>query len=119
MATTRYGEIADALRARIADGRYPVGTKLPGITQLMTEFHVKGLNTVRQAQQLLVGEGLLRTEQGVGAWVIARHSDTLAARQILEDLRDAQAAIGRAITHLQRQPTYEAKPAKGRRSRGS
>jgi len=101
MATTRYGEIADALRDRIAQGRYPVGTKLPGITALMTEFHVKGLNTVRQAQQRLVDEGLLRTEQGVGAWVIARHSNTHSARQILEDLRDAQSAITRAITHLE------------------
>ena len=62
MATTKYGAIADALRARIADGTYPVGTKLPSITELMREFDVPGLNTVRDAQQVLVLEGLLRTE---------------------------------------------------------
>ena len=38
----RYGAIADALRARIADGTYPVGTKLPSITELMREFDVPG-----------------------------------------------------------------------------
>lgn len=103
MATTKYGAIADALRARIADGTYPVGTKLPSITELMREFDVPGLNTVRDAQQVLVREGLLRTEQGVGAWVLAQHSPTTEMADVLERLRVARSELDRAIDYLETQ----------------
>ncbi len=103
MSTTRYGAIADALRARIADGTYPVGTKLPSITELMREFDVPGLNTVRDAQQVLVREGLLRTEQGVGAWVLAQHSPTTKMTDVLQGLRAARAELDRAIDYLETQ----------------
>jgi DNA-binding GntR family transcriptional regulator len=100
MATTKYGAIADALRTRIADGTYPVGTKLPSITDLMREFDVPGLNTVRDAQQVLVREGLLRTEQGVGAWVLAQRSPTTEIADVLERLRTARTELDRAIDYL-------------------
>jgi DNA-binding GntR family transcriptional regulator len=63
--------------------------KLPSITELMREFDVPGLNTVRDAQQVPVREGLLRTEQGVGAWVLAQHSPTTEMADVLERLRGA------------------------------
>ena len=103
MATTKYGAIADALLARIADGTYPVGTKLPSITELMREFDVPGLNTVRDAQQVLVREGLLRTEQGVGALVLAQHSPTTEMADVLERLRVARSELDRAIDYLETQ----------------
>ena len=103
MATTKYGAIADALRARIADGTYPIGTKLPSITELMREFDVPGLNTVRDAQQVLVREGLLRTEQGVGALVLAQHSPTTEMADVLERLRVARSELDRAIDYLETQ----------------
>src|SRR5713101_8241232 len=70
----RYREIADDLRARIQSGQFSVGTKLPGISALMEQYQVPGLNTIRAAQQLLVDEGMLETRQGVGAFVIAAES---------------------------------------------
>jgi DNA-binding GntR family transcriptional regulator len=76
MATTKYGAIADALRAR---------------------------NTVRDAQQVLVREGLLRTEQGVGAWVLAQHSPTTEMADVLERLRVARSELDRAIDYLETQ----------------
>ena len=72
-----------------------------GIAALMKEFDVKGLNTVRDAQQMLVNEGLLRSEQGVGVWVIAKTAEPKTTLQILDDLRQAQSALGRAIAHLE------------------
>ncbi len=74
MPTSRYQAIADTLRERIAAGTYPVGGRLPSIVELQREFDVPGLNTIRDAQQVLVREQLLRTEQGVGAFVIAQSS---------------------------------------------
>ncbi|MDN5804392.1 MAG: winged helix-turn-helix domain-containing protein [Microlunatus sp.] len=100
--TTRYRAIADILRARITDGAYPVGTKLPSIAELMREFDVPGLNTIRDAQQILVREGLVRTEQGVGAWVIADQSPAGDRTGVLQALQDARTAIDRAIAFLER-----------------
>ena len=97
----RYRAIADELRARIDKGVYEVGSKLPSIAALMQEFDVKGLNTIRDAQQMLVTEGLLRSEQGVGVWVIAKSAEPTTTLQILDDLRRAQSALGRAIAHLE------------------
>ena len=70
----RYQEIADDLRKRIQSGEFPVGAKLPGISALQERYGVtKSLGTIRAAQQLLVADGMLRTEQGVGAFVTATH----------------------------------------------
>ena len=101
METVRYRAIAQELRERIDRGVYPVGSKLPSIAALMKEFDVKGLNTIRDAQQMLVDEGLLRPEQGVGVWVIAKTAEPTTTLQILDDLRRAQSALGRAIAHLE------------------
>ena len=101
METVRYRAIAEELRERIDRGVYPVGSKLPSIAALMKEFDVKGLNTVRDAQQMLVNEGLLRSEQGVGVWVMAKTAEPRTTLQILDDLRQAQSALGRAIAHLE------------------
>jgi len=66
----------------------------------MREFDVPGLNTIRDAQQLLVREGLIRTEQGVGAWVISRTSPTADQTQAL---REARAQLDQAIAYLEAQ----------------
>lgn len=101
METAGYRAISDALRARIDDGVYPVGIRLPSIAALMKEFDVKGLNTIRNAQQILVNEGLLRPEQGVGVWVVAKSAEPTTRLQIIDDLRRAQSALARAIAHLE------------------
>ncbi|MDN5854878.1 MAG: GntR family transcriptional regulator, partial [Actinomycetia bacterium] len=63
---SRYREIADDLRERIQSGEFPVDSRLPGIIALQERYDVRGLNTIRAAQQALVQEGILRTERGVG-----------------------------------------------------
>lgn len=103
MPLPRYQAVAEVLRTRIADGTYAVGERLPSIARLMTEFEVSGLNTVRHAQQLLVQEGVLSTEQGVGAWVIARTSPAWERQQVLERLARARRAIDEAIAFIGRQ----------------
>lgn len=71
---SRYHEIADDLHARIQAGEFPVGSQLPGIAALQQHYDVRGLNTIRAAQQRLVEEGILRTQQGVGAFVVGTES---------------------------------------------
>lgn len=58
------------LREQIAEGHWPVGTRLPGETTLAASLGV-GRSTVREAVRALAGAGLLRTRQGAGVFVIA------------------------------------------------
>lgn len=63
-------QVAERLRARIADGSWAVGTRLPGETTLAAELGV-GRSTVREALRALAGAGLVRPRQGSGVFVIA------------------------------------------------
>ncbi|MCK1818090.1 FCD domain-containing protein [Streptomyces sp. XM83C] len=63
-------QAAARLRARIADGTWPVGAKLPGETNLAKELGV-GRSTVREALRALAGAGLVRPRQGAGVFVTA------------------------------------------------
>jgi GntR family transcriptional regulator len=63
-----YKQIADDLRARIRDGRLPVGTQLPSLAELMQEYGVS-ITVVRMAIAALRAEGLVTTHQGKGAFV--------------------------------------------------
>jgi DNA-binding GntR family transcriptional regulator len=97
----RYREVADDLRHRIGSGEFSPGVRLPTITTLQQHYDVKGLNTIRQAQQLLVDDGLIETRQGVGAFVL-RTEPLPREIDILAELRTARTAINQAIAALER-----------------
>ncbi|MFD7298614.1 FadR/GntR family transcriptional regulator [Streptomyces sp. NPDC059897] len=63
-------QAAERLRTQIADGVWPVGTRLPGETTLAKELGV-GRSTVREALRALTGQGMLRPKQGAGVFVTA------------------------------------------------
>ncbi len=65
----RYVQVADVLRQRIARGLWPEGHRLPSLEELVEEFGVARV-TVRQAVNLLAGEGLLSAQQGRGTFVM-------------------------------------------------
>nr|WP_236071146.1 GntR family transcriptional regulator [Streptomyces polyasparticus] len=60
--------VAEALRRRISDERWSIGTKLPTEPELAGTYAV-GLNTVRRAVGLLVDEGIVVRRQGSGTYV--------------------------------------------------
>ncbi|MFC9898545.1 GntR family transcriptional regulator [Nocardia sp. NPDC127579] len=85
----QYHDIADRLRERIQSGEFPIGAKLPSISELQEQYAVHSLNTVRAAQQLLGEEGLIETRQGVGAFVTGTESlKTIDVQTELAGLRD-------------------------------
>jgi DNA-binding GntR family transcriptional regulator len=94
----RYHEIADLLRGRIQSGEFPVGARLPGISALMEEYGVPGLNTIRAAQQLLVHEGMLETRQGIGAFVTA--AQPIKHLDVVEELTRARNTLTTVITAI-------------------
>ena len=94
----KYRDIADDLRRRIAEREFPVGSQIPGITALQKRYEAS-LGTVRAAQEILRDEGLLRTAQGEGSFVLALPES--APVDVLGKLRAAQAAITAAIEALE------------------
>ena len=64
----RYLQVASVLRRRIRDGHWPVGDKIATLEELEREFGVARV-TVRQAIDLLQGEGLVKSFQGRGTFV--------------------------------------------------
>src|SRR5215216_6497414 len=63
-----FKQIADRLRAMILSGELAPGAQLPSEQELM-DAHGLARGTVRQAVNLLRGEGLVRTEHGRGTFV--------------------------------------------------
>ncbi|MER5197202.1 FadR/GntR family transcriptional regulator [Streptomyces sp. NPDC002755] len=89
-------QAAEALRARIAEGYWPVGAKLPGETTLAKELGV-GRSTVREALRALAGAGLVRSRQGAGVFVVATEPaedwPTRLRRAAVTDVYEVRAAV--------------------------
>lgn len=96
----RYRDIAEDLKTRIATGEFAPGDQLPTIAAFMEHYQVPGLNTIRQAQQLLVDDGLVETRQGVGSFVL--RAEPVPRPDVLTELRNARSALNRAIAALER-----------------
>jgi DNA-binding GntR family transcriptional regulator len=63
-----YQQIAAIISARIADGTYAPGSKLPAEPQFRGEFGVS-LMTLRKALALLADQGLVYAEKGRGTYI--------------------------------------------------
>lgn len=64
----RYLQVASILRRRIREGQWAVGARIATLEELEREFGVARV-TVRQAIELLQGEGLVKSFQGRGTFV--------------------------------------------------
>ncbi|PZO01368.1 MAG: GntR family transcriptional regulator [Alphaproteobacteria bacterium] len=73
MASPRYRQLADTLRAAIARGDYPVGGQLPPELEL-AQTHAVSRHTARDAIRLLTEAGLIERRRGAGTTVIAAAS---------------------------------------------
>ncbi|MGW1554263.1 GntR family transcriptional regulator [Streptomyces sp. NPDC002346] len=63
--------MADILRARIADGTYPPGSRVPSVVQLTAEFRIAAV-TAQKVLRALREDGAIRTELGMGSYVTGR-----------------------------------------------
>jgi DNA-binding GntR family transcriptional regulator len=98
---SRYLEIANDLRRRIAAGEWPVGARLPGISDLQDAYGA-ALNTIRAAEQVLRQEGVLRISAGQGAFVLALPRGE-STTEVLDALYAARDAVASAISAVERQ----------------
>jgi DNA-binding GntR family transcriptional regulator len=93
--TPKWRQIADEIAAKITDGTYAPGDRLPSVKDLVDEG--KGATaTVHRAYQALESEGLVRTTQGSGTTVLGPEDNpgaVLTGSARLERLR----RTGRAL----------------------
>ncbi|MCK8438073.1 winged helix-turn-helix transcriptional regulator [Streptomyces sp. D2-8] len=64
-------QVAAVIADRIADGSYPVGSRVPSVVELSTEFGIAA-STAQKALTHLKAEGLVRAEVGLGSFVAER-----------------------------------------------
>ena len=62
-------QIANDLRNRITSGEIPPGRRIPSLTELEQDYDV-ARDTLRKAVGILRDEGLVRTVQGMGVFVV-------------------------------------------------
>ena len=94
----RYLQVASALRQRLKEGHWVVGDQIATLEELEGEFQVARV-TVRQAIDLLQSEGLVKSYQGRGTFVIkAPESDRWL--QLATDWASLIAPIRDNVPHL-------------------
>jgi GntR family transcriptional regulator len=86
------------LRAEIAGGAYPPGTRLPSYRQLRDDHHV-ALNTAQAAIQILAVEGLVEIRPARGAYV-REGTGAGPAPSLRAELTDLRAALRRSRQDL-------------------
>jgi DNA-binding FadR family transcriptional regulator len=100
-------QLADALRAQIAAGAYPPGSKIPSYRQLRDAHHV-AQNTAQAAVRLLAAEGLVEIRPASGAYVRSvpsgknptLHAELADLRAVLRRSKKDLAAAEAAVTSL-------------------
>lgn len=68
MPTHEYEKVALVIKARIRDGTYPPGSRLPSRTQLREEFGVSD-SPINGAMRILRAQGLIETLIGAAVCV--------------------------------------------------
>ncbi len=98
----KYADVAKDLRRRMAspDPEWEVGSQIPTLSELQDHYRIGGSQTIRSALGILVEEGLIETRQGRGAFVV-RIPEPTDRDRVLDELRQARAALSRAIAELE------------------
>lgn len=105
---TLVSNVAEQLRAQIAEGRFGAGEYLPPQKELAERFGV-GLSTIREAVQSLSAAGLLKSYPGKGTWVNDDALSTLIHPQVVKtrlgelkarQVHEARSVIEVALTEL-------------------
>jgi len=78
-----YLQLADHIRESIMNGSLKAGESIPSVRNLSAEYRINP-QTILNATQILVNEGLLEKRRGMGYYVSALAQDTLTESGIIE-----------------------------------
>jgi DNA-binding GntR family transcriptional regulator len=97
----RYEFVAEALRRQIKSGTYPIGSELPTVAALATEFQVSHM-TVKGALAVLSAEGVIVTQRGARTRVTAMPAgEAKPLRDELNELRNRVDVLDDRIAALE------------------
>lgn len=92
--TPIYAQLMDEIKRAIARGRWAPGDKIPSVREMAVRLRINP-NTVARAYDLLVSEGVLRVQKGIGLFVQAPPSPRgRQLRERLERLVEDALAMG-------------------------
>lgn len=69
----KWEQIADVIRARIADGTYPPGSRVPSVQKLVEDTGV-AVDTAQKVLARLREQGVIYTVRGMGSFVASPES---------------------------------------------
>lgn len=113
----RYVQLATTLLREIESGQYPVGALLPTEFELCNQFGVSRF-TVREAVKLLVQQGLVTRQPGVGSRVQATPVDARYT-QTMSGLADLQQYADETTLVIDHKALVELTPALARQLQAS
>jgi GntR family transcriptional regulator len=115
-----YVRLAGTLRARISQGEWAVGARIPAFEELSATYGV-AMNTVRKAVELLANEGVLASGRGRGTTVASSEARVLEGALLQEmynplaDSQQLEINVLRCERHATPPPallkTYQAAPS--------
>ncbi len=109
MTVTKQEKIRRDIRTKIAGGGYPVGSRLPSYAEMERQYGV-GTNVCQGAIIDLENEGLVRSQRGVGKFVLAQPTASSVpvtpltpvgpAEALMSVLLGIREAVDAALEHL-------------------
>lgn len=103
----KYRQIASDLRAKIADGAYPVGEALPSTSQLMATYDVS-VTVARAAVKELQNEGIAEGQPGKAVYVQrepAPVEPSTEYREVMQQIEALRRVLGEAIQQIDQRLT--------------
>ena len=93
-----YAGIAGAIRKKIEDGEYPLGSRLPSERELAEKFYVNRM-TIRRALAVLESEGMIKRRQGSGTYAssVPRKGDVCRLCGFTQTMREQGRKAGSRI----------------------
>lgn len=92
-----YQVVADSVHTQIEEGVFKPGDRLPSESELSKIYEV-GRNTVRHAISELADQGIVRTIQGVGSFVLDRESLFTKTAEFLYGFSQEMNLHGKTVT---------------------
>ena len=98
----KYQQVADDLRAKIANGTYPVGSALPSTSALMSSYDVS-ITVARAAIKQLQAEGLAEGQPGKAVYVTSEPGPSEPSaefEEISRQIDEIRATLDSAMSRL-------------------
>ena len=93
-----YEQIVNQVKQNIVDGKLKEGDALPSVRGLSKDLKISAL-TVKKAYDILEGDGLCRTVQGKGSFVLGVNPGLVHEQRVVEIQKDLEKVLDKAKSY--------------------